>query len=274
MSLFPDALYALYDQRYLKKNGSNEVTGNVVPDTDAARSLGSSSKKWYKGWFSRASIDSVESDLVPDGDNTRSLGSAIKRWTGRFGAIYASTIQVSSVSGQVETENIIPKTTSASSLGSAIRKWLNGYFDQITLGGVTRSAWPDAGSGSQSMDDAYNNGSEVAVDNTDVTFKLATSRRFKVTNADKSETYLDITGGGECIATSGKEAENVKELIWYNAYGDEVVTTKTQTLSNKTLTSPVVNGVVSAGVSSSSGMILSDLMQSAREAIELIDYTA
>lgn len=70
-----------------------------------------------------------------------------------------------------------------------------------------------------------------------------------------------------------KDCGNQKELIWYSAYGDEVTTTKTQTLSNKTLTSPAVNGVVSGGISSSSGMILSDLMQTARETIELIDYT-
>jgi hypothetical protein len=273
MSVFPDALYALYDVRYVKRDGSNSITGDIIPDTDGARSLGSSIKKWYKGWLARVAIDSIESDLIPDGDNTRTLGSAIKRWTGRFGAIFASTLEVSSLSGQVETENIIPKATSTYSLGSAIRKWLHGYFDQITLGGIARSTWPDPGSGSQSMDDVYNNGSEVAVDNTDVVFKLSASKRFKITNADKTESYLDITGGGECIATSGKEAENVKELIWYSAYGDEVTTTKTQTLSNKTLTSPVVNGVVSGGVSSASGMILSDLMQTARETIELIDYT-
>ncbi|MEN6614928.1 MAG: hypothetical protein ABFD12_00075 [Syntrophorhabdus sp.] len=72
---------------------------------------------------------------------------------------------------------------------------------------------------------------------------------------------------------SEKPVENVKELIWYSAYGDQVTTAGTHTLTNKTLTSPAINGVVAGGVSSLSGMVISDLMQTVKEIIELIDYT-
>jgi len=65
------------------------------------------------------------------------------------------------------------------------------------------------------MDDVYDHGSKVVVDNTDVIYKLSATKHFKVTNDDESATYLDITGGGECIATSSKECENGCEQVQY-----------------------------------------------------------
>ncbi len=179
------------------------------------------------------------------------------------------TLDTEITNRHAKDEDIVPDVSATRKIGSALKRFLDGFFSQITLGGVTRTTWPDAGSGSQSMDDVYNNGSVVNVDNTDVKYKLSSGKSFKITAADETETYLGVSQTDVRL----KDCGNQKELIWYSAYGDEVTTTKTQTLSNKTLTSPAVNGVVSGGISSSSGMSLSDLMQTARETIELIDYT-
>lgn len=186
---------------------------NVYPKTADTYSFGATATRWLKGWFK--DLD-VSGDVLPTVDNTSSLGATAKKWLkGWFYALKTNTMEVATIVGQVETESIVPKTTLTYSLGSAILKWLDGHFNQITLGGVARTTWPAAGSGSQSMDDVYNNGSEVVVDNTDAVYKLSTTKHFKVTNADESETYLDITGGGECIATSSKECENGCEQVQY-----------------------------------------------------------
>jgi hypothetical protein len=51
-------------------------------------------------------------------------------------------------SRDVVTGNIVPDTNMMRSLGSVIKQWLDGYFKQLTLGGVTRTTWPTAVAGS------------------------------------------------------------------------------------------------------------------------------
>jgi len=108
--LFPDALYALYDLRYIKRDGTNSVAGDIVPDTDGVRSLGSTIKKWLKGWF--------------------------------------HSIAVTNLDGDVNVENIYPKTDSIYALGSESKRWSDGKFVQLTLGGVSKTSWPTAVAGS------------------------------------------------------------------------------------------------------------------------------
>ena len=43
---------------------------------------------------------------------------------------------------------IIPETTGTYDLGTSLKTWLTGYFDNICLGGVCKTAWPTGGSGS------------------------------------------------------------------------------------------------------------------------------
>ena len=95
--------------------------------------------------------------------------------------------------GNINSKEITPQAHDAYSLGTAIKAWLMGYFTQITLGGVTRSTWPAAGSGSQSMNDVYDNGSVVNVDNTDQVFALSSGKHVKITNAAQTVTYWDFT---------------------------------------------------------------------------------
>jgi hypothetical protein len=110
MPVFPDALYALYDERYLKKDGSNYFTGDILPDADGTRSLGSTIKKWLKGWF--------------------------------------HSIAVTNIDGNVNVENIYPKTDNTYVIGSASKRVADAKFVQLTLGGVSRTSWPTVVAGS------------------------------------------------------------------------------------------------------------------------------
>ena len=44
--------------------------------------------------------------------------------------------------------DIVPATDNDKSIGSAIKRFLNGYFVNLTLGGVSRNSWPTAVAGS------------------------------------------------------------------------------------------------------------------------------
>ena len=86
--------------------------------------------------------------------------------------------------GYDETTNLKLRKPTIGTVKTEWPGYINGNFDiidaelatrykegdplsEITLGGVTRSTWPTPGSGSQSMNDTYDNGSVVNVDNTD-----------------------------------------------------------------------------------------------------------
>lgn len=154
--VFPSVLYALYDLRYLKQDGSKSLTGDLKPDTDNTRDLGAVDLAFAIAFIKAFGLPIETKDLTPDSDAVRLIGSAIKQY-------------------------------------------LNGYFSQLTLGGVTRSSWPAAGSGSQSMDDVYNNGSVVNVDNTDEVHKLSATKHFKLTNAAGTTILLDVDGAGNVV---------------------------------------------------------------------------
>jgi len=49
---------------------------------------------------------------------------------------------------QAETQALRPDLDNARNLGESTRNWANGYFAGLTLGGVTKSAWPTAAAGS------------------------------------------------------------------------------------------------------------------------------
>ena len=138
---------------------------------------------------------SVVASIVGAAASTYSLGSTSFRWLkGWF-----DSIAVTNIDGDVNTENVYPKADNTYTLGSAIKRWIDGHFGQITLGGVTRSTWPAAGSATVGMDDTYNNGSVVNVDDTDEVHKLTTAKHFKLTDAAGTTIYLDVDGEGNVI---------------------------------------------------------------------------
>jgi len=48
----------------------------------------------------------------------------------------------------VSLSHMLPSVTDTKNIGSAVFRWLNGYFKNLTLGGVSRDSWPTAVAGS------------------------------------------------------------------------------------------------------------------------------
>ncbi|HEY3276405.1 MAG TPA: hypothetical protein VGJ94_07270 [Syntrophorhabdaceae bacterium] len=107
-----------------------------------------------------------------------------------------------------KSEDVIPDSDNTRSIGSMIRQFFNGFFSQITLGGVTRTTWPSPGSGSQSMDDTYNNGSVVNVDNGHEIHKLSVGKKFQITDATGSTVFLEVVDGVITVAGQVKFPTN------------------------------------------------------------------
>jgi len=100
-------------------------------------------------------------------------------------------------------------------------------FSEITLGGVTRSTWPSPGSGSQSMDDTYNNGSLVNVDNTDEVHRLSAGKKFRLVNAGGSVTYMEAEGGKGITLPDTRQnlIANSQFAVWSSATLENVGST-------------------------------------------------
>ena len=122
------------------------------------------------------------------------LGTSKTEWPGYVNGNF-DAIDTEIANRHNKAEDVLPDADNTRSIGSMIRRFLGGFFNEITLGGVTRSTWPQAGSGSQSMDDVYDNGSVINVDNTDEVHRLGSGKKFKLVNSDGTMTYLEAEGG-------------------------------------------------------------------------------
>ena len=74
-----------------------------------------------------------DSDLIPSTDNARDLGSSSKEWKDLYidGVANIDELSVATGSGQGVSTSLIPKTNGAGSLGSATREWTNLYIDGV-----------------------------------------------------------------------------------------------------------------------------------------------
>jgi len=148
------------------------------------------------------------------------LGTSKTEWPGYVNGNF-DTIDTEMADRHGKAEDVIPDMDNTRSIGSAIRRFLRGFFSEITLGGVTRTTWPQAGSGSQSMDDVYGNGSVVNVDNTDEIHRLGSGRKFKLVNADGAVTYMEAEGGKGITFPGNDVRENLLPnshfAVWSNA---------------------------------------------------------
>ena len=156
------------------------------------------------------------------------IGTVKTEWPGYINGNF-DTIDGEMANRHKVNADVVPDTDNVRSIGSAIRRFLSafvntGIFGQITLGGVTRSAWPSPGSGSQSMDDAYNNGSVVNVDNTDIVHQLGAGKKFRLVNTDGSVTYMEAEGGKGVTVPDTRQnlIANSQFSIWSNATMENV----------------------------------------------------
>ena len=72
-----------------------------------------------------------DSDLIPSTDNARDLGSSSKEWKDLYidGVANIDELSVATGSGQGVSTSLIPKTDALGSLGSSAREWNNLYID-------------------------------------------------------------------------------------------------------------------------------------------------
>ena len=148
------------------------------------------------------------------------LGTSKTEWPGHVNGNF-DTIDTEMANHHKKSEDVLPDGDNTRSIGSSIRRFLGGFFNEITLGGVTRSTWPQAGSGSQSMDDVYDNGSVINVDNTDEVHQLGSGKKFKLVNSDGTVTYMEAEGG-KGITFPGNDIRqnllpNCHFSVWSNA---------------------------------------------------------
>ena len=72
-----------------------------------------------------------DSNLIPSTDNARDLGSSSKEWKDLYltGVGYIDELSIGTSAGQGVSTSLIPKTDAAGNLGSATREWNNLFID-------------------------------------------------------------------------------------------------------------------------------------------------
>ena len=203
----------------------NKINANLIPTRSAHFNLGSASKPWKDLFLSENSLKLVATD------GTVSTVAASELTT--LDGLTASTAELNKLDGLTATTdelNILDGVTATtaelnlldfSSQTGINTKFLrgDGTFQTVSGGG--------GGGSKHQMQNAGSNLNERAALNFDGTHIIATD--------DGTNDQTDITVSSNLQAFSGKSAPS----------GDVVGATDSQTLTNKTMTSPVINTGVS-----------------------------
>ena len=141
-------------------------TNHLVPATDDAYDLGTTSRQWRNAYFdgqvatdvlvvSSTADEGVSSNLVPATDNTWSLGNPTYRWENLYVSnnIVTKDLQVSSVNGEGVQSNFQPILDDTYALGSSSYRWTGvwgytGNFLELFVGtgtgeGIGSEVYPD-----------------------------------------------------------------------------------------------------------------------------------
>lgn len=122
------------------------LEGNIIPDSNNARSLGSGSVNWVSVHTNDLYVtNNVVTDMIPNVDGVRDLGSSSNKWKDAYVtdlfATGSSTLSGNvSVSGTISSD-LLPDTSSPRDLGSASNRWKDAYVTDLyssgssTLGG-------------------------------------------------------------------------------------------------------------------------------------------
>lgn len=103
-------------------NVTTSVVSNLMPNGSV--NIGSTAARWNIGAFntvetSNLSGCTVKGNLTPDANNTRELGSSASRWKNVYGVgLNATTLTATNVGGFTLTGSIVPNTNNAHSIGS------------------------------------------------------------------------------------------------------------------------------------------------------------
>lgn len=117
-----------------------EVQGDVIPDTDNTRNLGTSSVNWAETHTEDLYVyGNLVTDLVPNVSGVRDLGSSSNRWKDAYVTdLYTSGTSTFSgdisVSGSIGSD-LIPNITGIQDLGSSTKKWKDAYVTDLYASG-------------------------------------------------------------------------------------------------------------------------------------------
>ena len=130
-----------------------EVQGDVIPDTDNTRNLGTSSINWAETHTEDLYVyGNLVTDLVPNVSGVRDLGSSSNRWKDA----YITNLYISgtntfsgdiSVSGSIGSD-LIPNITGIYDLGSSTNKWKDAYITNLYISGTNTFSNVHVGDGS------------------------------------------------------------------------------------------------------------------------------
>lgn len=106
----------------LSTAGQYQFAGDLFPDVDSSRDLGSSSLRWDTLF-----VDSISSNgsITPATNNTFNLGSNSFQWAN----LYVTTIDAFTAGG-----SITPSADSTHDLGTNTVRWANIYADNVYSG--------------------------------------------------------------------------------------------------------------------------------------------
>ena len=239
-----------------------DVDSNLIPNTDNAYDLGSASKEWRNLYIDgTANIDSLVADTADINAGTID-GTTIGATTassGAFTTITASgnvTLNGNTTLGNAATDtvtvtadvasNLTPSADDTYSLGAVGSEWQNlyidgtAYIDNLTIGTSTGITSVDTDLTSVSASDdtlASAKAIKAYVDSQvtaqDLDFQADSGGALSI---DLDSETLTITGG------TGLTTTGLGNTVTVDIDSTVATLTGTQTLTNKTLTSPDING--------------------------------
>lgn len=102
--------------------GQYEFSGDLFPDADSTRDLGSNTLRWATLY-----VDAISSsgNLTPSANNTYNLGSNSLKW---------ANLYITSLTGHSVDGSITPSADSTHDLGTNFVRWANVFADNVYSG--------------------------------------------------------------------------------------------------------------------------------------------
>ena len=162
------------------------INTDLVSDTDSTDGLGTTLKKWLKGFFDSLSLGEIAAapaDVAGDGqvwvkdDAPNTLWFTDDDGTDvQLGVGGGASTALDNLAAVAINESLVSDTDSTDNIGSTIKKWLKGFFDSLSLGEIAAAPADVAGDGQVWVkDDAPNTLWFTNDDGTDVQLGVGSS---------------------------------------------------------------------------------------------------